>query len=136
MVKWTKDEEEIIVQGWSVKEHRDSIAEELGRSKAACATRYRKLIKETPASELTGDAYVEKIQLSESQQVEVETNEAVDSIIAELDSKISALDVINSKDTPEYLSTLTTSKNGNKVVNIILGVIVLGVIGYLLAVLI
>ena len=51
MVKWTKDEEEQIIQGWPVKEHRDAIAEELGRSKAACATRYSKLIKETPVEE-------------------------------------------------------------------------------------
>lgn len=70
MTKWTKDEEEIIVQGWSVKEHRDSIAEELGRSKAACAARYRKLIKETPAQDLTGDAYVEKVQQMKEEVVE------------------------------------------------------------------
>jgi len=70
MVKWTKYEEEIIVQGWSVKEHRDSIAEELGRSKAACAARYRKLIKETPAQDLTGDAYVEKVQQMKEEVVE------------------------------------------------------------------
>lgn len=67
---WTKDEEEIIVQGWPVKEHRDSIAEELGRSKAACAARYRKLIKETPAKDLTGDAYVEKVQQMKEEVVE------------------------------------------------------------------
>jgi hypothetical protein len=70
MVKWTKDEEEQIIQGWPVKEHRDAIAEELGRSKAACATRYRKLIKETPAKDLTGDAYVEKVQLMKEEVVE------------------------------------------------------------------
>lgn len=70
MVKWTKDEEEQILQGWPVKEHRDAIAEELGRSKAACATRYRKLIKETPAKDLTGDAYVEKVQQMKEEVVE------------------------------------------------------------------
>lgn len=67
---WTKQEEEIIVQGWPVKEDRDSIAEELGRSKAACAARYRKLIKETPAKDLTGDAYVEKVQQMKEEVVE------------------------------------------------------------------
>lgn len=70
MAKWTKDEEEMIVQGWPVKEHRDSIAEELGRSKAACAARYRKLIKETPAKDLTGDAYVEKVRQMKEEVVE------------------------------------------------------------------
>jgi len=70
MAKWTKDEEEMIVQGWSVKEHRDSIAEELGRSKAACAARYRKLIKETPAKDLTGDAYLEKVRQMKEEVVE------------------------------------------------------------------
>ncbi len=70
MAKWTKEEEEQIVQGWPVKEHRDSIAEELGRSKAACAARYRKLIKETPAKDLTGDAYVEKVQQMKEEVVE------------------------------------------------------------------
>ena len=69
MAKWTKEEEQ-IVQGWPVKEHRDSIAEELGRSKAACAARYRKLIKETPAKDLTGDAYVEKVQQMKEEVVE------------------------------------------------------------------
>ena len=70
MAKWTKDEEEMIMQGWPVIEHRDSIAEELGRSKTACAARYRKLIKETPAKDLTGDAYVEKVQQMKEEVVE------------------------------------------------------------------
>ena len=76
MAKWTKDEEESLIQGWPVKEHRDSIAEELGRSKAACAARYRKLIKETPAKDLTGDAYVEKIRQMKEEVVE-EVKEAI-----------------------------------------------------------
>ncbi len=76
MAKWTKDEEEELIQGWPVKEHRDSIAEELGRSKAACAARYRKLIKETPAKDLTGDAYVEKIRQMKEEVVE-EVKEAI-----------------------------------------------------------
>jgi len=73
---WTKDEEEMIVQGWPVKENRDSLAEELGRSKAACAARYRKLIKETPAKDLTGDAYVEKVRQMKEEVVE-EVKEAI-----------------------------------------------------------
>ncbi|QDP59661.1 MAG: hypothetical protein GOVbin1753_94 [Prokaryotic dsDNA virus sp.] len=70
MAKWTKEEEEKIIQGWSVKEQRDALAEELGRSKAACAARYRKLIKETPVKELTGDAYVERVQKMKEEVVE------------------------------------------------------------------
>tara|TARA_R100000900_G_C3286879_1_gene154916 strand:+ start:76 stop:558 length:483 start_codon:yes stop_codon:yes gene_type:complete len=70
MAKWTKEEEEKIIQGWSVKEQRDALAEELGRSKAACAARYRKLVKETPVKELTGDAYVERVQQMKEEVVE------------------------------------------------------------------
>ena len=129
MVKWTKDEEEQIIQGWPVKEHRDAIAEELGRSKAACATRYRKLIKETPVEELTGDAYVEKVR-----EKEEEITEAVEQIIVEQERKISVVDYVTDDGTPEYLSTVTTSKNTNKIVNVVFGCILLGIIGYLMVV--
>ena len=129
MVKWTKDEEEQIIQGWPVKEHRDAIAEELGRSKAACATRYRKLIKETPVEELTGDAYVEKVR-----EKEEEITEAVEQIIVEQERNISVVDYVTDDGTPEYLSTVTTSKNTNKIVNVVFGCILLGIIGYLIVV--
>ena len=129
MVKWTKDEEEQIIQGWPVKEHRDAIAEELGRSKAACATRYRKLIKETPVEELTGDAYVEKVR-----EKEEEITEAVEQIIVEQERNISVVDYVTDDGTPEYLSTVTTSKNTNKIVNVVFGCILLGIIGYLMVV--
>jgi len=89
MVKWTKDEEEQILQGWPVKEHRDAIAEELGRSKAACATRYRKLIKETPAKDLTGDAYVEKVQQMKEEVVE-EISEKITEIIEQNEAELAA----------------------------------------------
>ena len=123
MVKWTKDEEEQIIQGWPVKEHRDAIAEELGRSKAACATRYSKLIKETPVEELTGDAYVEKVR-----EKEEEITEAVEQIIVEQERNISVVDYVTDDGTPEYLSTVTTSKNTNKIVNVVFGCILLGII--------
>ena len=129
MVKWTKDEEEQIIQGWPVKEHRDAIAEELGRSKAACATRYSKLIKETPVEELTGDAYVEKVR-----EKEEEITEAVEQIIVEQERNISVVDYVTDDGTPEYLSTVTTSKNTNKIVNVVFGCILLGIIGYLIVV--
>jgi len=129
MVKWTKDEEEQIIQGWPVKEHRDAIAEELGRSKAACATRYSKLIKETPVEELTGDAYVEKVR-----EKEEEITEAVEQIIVEQERNISVVDYVTDDGTPEYLSTVTTSKNTNKIVNVVFGCILLGIIGYLMVV--
>mgnify|MGYP003131937328 FL=1 len=102
MAKWTKDEEEKIVQGWSVKEHRDSIADELGRSKAACAARYRKLIKETPAKDLTGDAYVEKVQQMKEEvvgeiketitphQAAQEISEKISEIIEQSEAELSA----------------------------------------------
>ena len=129
MVKWTKDEEEQIIQGWPVKEHRDAIAEELGRSKAACSTRYSKLIKETPVEELTGDAYVEKVR-----EKEEEITEAVEQIIVEQERNISVVDYVTDDGTPEYLSTVTTSKNTNKIVNVVFGCILLGIIGYLMVV--
>ena len=129
MVKWTKDEEEQIIQGWPVKEHRDAIAEELGRSKAACATRYRKLIKETPVEELTGDAYVEKVR-----EKEEEITEAVEQIIVEQERKMSVVDYVTDEGTPEYLSTITTSENTNKIVNAVFGCILLGIIGYIIVV--
>tara|TARA_R110002167_G_scaffold3375_3_gene16409 strand:- start:11950 stop:12360 length:411 start_codon:yes stop_codon:yes gene_type:complete len=134
MVKWTKDEEEQIIQGWPVKEHRDAIAEELGRSKAACATRYRKLIKETPVEEFlelisTGDAYVEKVR-----EKEEEITEAVEQIIVEQERKMSVVDYVTDEGTPEYLSTITTSENTNKIVNAVFGCILLGIIGYIIVV--
>jgi len=129
MVKWTKDEEEQIIQGWPVKEHRDAIAEELGRSKAACATRYSKLIKETPVEELTGDAYVEKVR-----EKEEEITEAVEQIIVEQERKMSVVDYVTDEGTPEYLSTITTSENTNKIVNVVFGCILLGIIGYIIVV--
>jgi len=134
MVKWTKDEEEQIIQGWPVKEHRDAIAEELGRSKAACATRYRKLIKETPVEEFlelisTGDAYVEKVR-----EKEEEITEAVEQIIVEQERKMSVVDYVTDEGTPEYLSTITTSENTNKIVNVVFGCILLGIIGYIIVV--
>jgi len=157
MVKWTKYEEEQIIQGWPVKEHRDAIAEELGRSKAACATRYRKLIKETPAKDLTGDAYVEKVQLMKEEVVEEiketitptkaaqEISEKITEIIEHNEAELAAtngkLKEVKEELKEEQLSNVvgsielaSTSKNANKAINVVLGVIILGVIGYLVAV--
>ena len=42
---WTIDEDEAITQGWPVTEHRDLIAEELGRSRVDCHRRYVEMVR-------------------------------------------------------------------------------------------
>ena len=57
-MKWTEDEITYLTNNWSDKTKRPAVIEQLGRSKAACAAKYRKVMKETTSEEVKEDVYI------------------------------------------------------------------------------